>query len=116
MRWLVLKYKTRCVFDSVLDGVPYAEFKRGLTMETGERALAPFQAVISEEGAHGWTFHCVQCVPQLMRRKKSILELIFGWIPFVGKWLFPTMIQEVKIGVEQKLYMLVFVRDEDGTK
>ena len=39
------------------------------------------------------------------------MEKIFGWIPFVGSWLFPTMKAEVYHGIEVYLYVLVFVKE-----
>lgn len=107
----MLQYKSICIPDVKYDGVPYEEFKKGITVETGNRALAPINAAINEEGKRGWTLHSLELIPQTFKRQKSMMEKVFGWIPLLGKALFPTMIQEVKFGTEFKIYVLIFVRE-----
>ena len=108
----MLQYKTTCIPATKFGDVTKQEFRSGLTLSTGNKAIAPVGQAIEEEAKGGWTLHSIECLPQTIARKKSLMEKIFGWIPFVGSWLFPTMKQEVYSGVEVYLYVLVFVKED----
>ncbi len=55
--------------------------------------------------------HSIECLPQKVARKKGILELLLGWIPLLGGWLFPTMKTECGEGVDFYMYVLVFSKE-----
>lgn len=107
----MLQYKTTCIPSTAFNDVTKAEFRSGLTINTANKAIAPVGKAIEDEAKGGWTLHSIECLPQTIARKKSLWEKIFGWIPFVGSWLFPTMKQEVLVGVEVNMYVLVFVKE-----
>ena len=107
----MLQYKTVAIPAYTFNDVTKAEFRNGITVGTANKALEPINKVVEEEAKGGWTLHSFQCIPQTIARKKSLMELIFGWIPFIGSWIFPTMKQEVYIGVEMHIYTLVFVKE-----
>ena len=85
----MLVYKTRCVPAAVLTGVTKKEFENGLSVGTANAAGAEIDEVVQEEARQGWTLHSINSIDKIMVRKKTILELIFGWIPFIGGLLFP---------------------------
>lgn len=107
----MLQYKTTCIPATSFGDVSKAEFKAGLTLDTCNKAVAPIGKAIQDEAKGGWTLHSISNIPQNIRRQKSTMEKVFGWIPFIGSWLFPTMKQEVYIGVDVYLYVLTFVKE-----
>ena len=108
----MLQYKTTCIPATKFGDVSKLEFRTGLTVDTCNKAIAPVGKAIEDEAKGGWTLHSIECLPQTIMRKKSLMEKIFGWIPFVGSWLFPTMKQEVYVGTEVHMYVLVFVKED----
>ena len=109
----MLQYKTVCVPSVIFNNATKKEFKEGLSQETISKAIDPIRETIEVEAKGGWTLHSVQTVEQNIARQKSLMEKIFGWIPFIGSWLFPTMKQEVYIGIECDIHVLVFVKEEE---
>lgn len=107
----MLQYKTTSIPATKFGDITKGEFRSGLTLNTCNKAIAPIGKAIEEEAKGGWTLHSIECLPQTIARKKSLMEKIFGWIPFVGSWIFPTMKQEVYHGVEVYMYVLVFVKE-----
>ncbi len=106
----MLLYKTTCI-----PSVPYADatkddFQNGLSVDTANRALAPVGKAIEEEARGGWTLHSISNLPQHISRKKTFFEMLFGWIPFLGKYICPRL-DEVYKGKEYHLYVLVFVKE-----
>ena len=109
----MLQYKTICVPSVIFNDVTKKEFREGLSQETISKAIDPVRETIEAEAKGGWTLHSVQTIEQTIARKKSLMEKIFGWIPFLGTWLFPTMKQEVYLGTECDIHVLVFVKEEE---
>ena len=107
----MLQYKTTCIPSTTFNDVKKSEFRKGLTLNTANKAIAPIGKAIEDEARGGWTLHSIESIPQTIARKKSFMEKLFGWIPFVGSWLFPTMKTEVYHGTEVYLYVLVFVKE-----
>jgi len=108
----MLKYKTVCIPEFTFNDVKKAEFRDGITVGTANKAIEPVSKVMEDESKGGWTLHSVQCLPQTIARKKTLMEKIFGWIPFIGSWIFPTMKQEVYLGKQVHMYILVFVKED----
>ena len=106
----MLQYKTTCIPSVPYKGVKKREFYSGLTVDTANRAIAPVGQAIEAEGRGGWTLHSIDCLPQRIIRKKTIGELIFGWIPILGR-LLCGRIGETREGMDVDLYVLVFVRE-----
>lgn len=106
----MLQYKTSCIPSEVYSKATKHEFRTGLTKKTADAALAPVGLAIENEAKGGWTLHSIECLPQRIARKKTLMEKIFGWIPFIGPWIFPTMKAETS-GVDFHLYVLVFVKE-----
>lgn len=107
----MLQYKTTCIPATSFNDVTKREFKHGLTLNTCNKAIAPVGKAIEDEARGGWTYHSMSVIPQNIRRKKTLMEKIFGWIPFIGSWIFPRMKQEVYFGVELYLYVVTFVKE-----
>ncbi|MCD8373178.1 MAG: hypothetical protein LUD27_07755 [Clostridia bacterium] len=107
----MLQYKTTCIPNPCYRGVEKSEFKHGLTVETGNKAIAPIGQAIQNEAKGGWSLHSIECLPQKIARKKGILEKLLGWIPILGSWLFPSMLRECYDGVDFYMYVLVFVKE-----
>ncbi len=106
------KYKTTSIPNVPYRGVKKKEFYRGLTVDTCNKAVAPVGQAIENEAKGGWALHSIECLPQKISRKKGILELLLGWIPLLGSWLFPSIKTEVKEGVDFYLYILVFSKED----
>lgn len=107
----MMQYKTTCIPSKTMKGVKKKEFRKGLTVETCNEAVAPLGKAIQDEAKGGWSLHSIECFPRKIMRKKGILELLLGWIPLLGSWLFPTMEDECKTGVDFYIYTLVFVKE-----
>ncbi len=108
----MLQYKT-----VVIPVNPYSlkknEYRSGrLSVEKANEAVAPLGKAIEQEARGGWRLHSIQSLPQRMVRKKSILELLLGWIPFVGRLLFPTMHDECYSGEDWYLHVMTFVKEK----
>ena len=108
----MIQYKTTSIPNVPFKGVKIKEFEKGLTVATCNKAVAPIGQAIEAEGRGGWTLHSIECIPQKMCRKKTLFELLLGWIPILGNWMFPSMRQECKEGVDFGIYILVFSREE----
>lgn len=106
----MLEYKTRVLPDVPLKGVKKDEYRFGISVETGNRAVAPIGQAIEEEAQEGWIMHDLQPIPQTIIRKRSIFEWIFGWIPFLGKFLCPNL-DETRNGKVLDLWVVTFVRE-----
>lgn len=107
----MIQYKTVCIPNTPCRGVKKREFRKGLTLDTCNKAVAPIGQAIQNEGMGGWKLESIECLPQVISRKKGILEFLLGWIPIVGKWLFPDMQLECKIGLTFDFYVLVFSKE-----
>lgn len=107
----MLQFKTTSIPNVPCNGVKKKEFLNGLTVETCNRALAPVGQAIQDEAKGGWCLHSITCLPQRVVRKKSILELLFGWIPILGDSLFPNMKEQCGKGLDFHMYVLVFVKE-----
>lgn len=103
----MLQYKTIAITNPLLKAERYKAITQAMAQEN-------FQAVditIQNEAQKGWTFHSIQCVTQRFVRKKKIQELLLGWIPILGNWLFPHMKDECGYGREAYINVLVFVKE-----
>ena len=107
----MLQYKTTVIPAIKYEGVSVKEFEFGITVETGNKAVAPIGAAIEAEAKGGWTLHSITLLPQRFTRKKKISEILFGWIPILGRLIFPNMYTETKLGHEANVYVLVFVKE-----
>lgn len=107
----MIQYKTTCIPNVPFRGVKKKEFFKGLTVETCNKAIAPVGQAIQNEAKGGWTLHSIEVLPQKVARKKGILELLLGWIPLLGAWLFPSMEEQCGEGVDFYMYVLVFSKE-----
>ena len=109
----MLQYKTISLPLSQKKGIPANEYYRSLiSVENVNKAMEPVSGVIQSESAAGWSLHSISSVPIRTARKKSIGELLFGWIPFIGRLIFGDRIErECKTGVDVPVYILVFVKE-----
>ena len=107
----MLQYKTTVIPNETYHGVKKDEFYNGITVETGNKAIAPVGKAIQEEAKGGWKLHSIEVLPQSITRKKGFFEIILGWIPILGNILFPNMKEECKIGVDRRMYVLIFVKE-----
>lgn len=106
----MLQYKTRCIPVAALRGVKKKEFNNGLTPETANAAAAEVDYVIQEESRQGWALHSLNRVSKKIIRKKTILELLLGWIPILGGLLFRNLNETIR-GIDCEMYILTFVRE-----
>lgn len=106
----MLEYKTRAMPCVPFKGVKKREFYGELSLETANAAIAPVGRAIEEEARGGWILHGVECLPQRLVRKKSIIELLLGWIPILGG-LICKNIDETRTGVDVYLYVMTFVKE-----
>lgn len=106
----MLQYKTVCLPEQPYKDVSKKEFDNGITVESGNKAVAPIGFAVQEEAKGGWILHSVHLLPQRIMRKKSITEMIFGWIPFLGRFLCPR-ISETQLGCIFNVYVLMFVKE-----
>lgn len=107
----MLQYKT-----TVLPNIPYTGVKKkvyinGLSAAEANKAVAPLGQAIQTEAKGGWKLESIEFLPQNIVRKKTFLELILGWIPILGNWLFPSMKDETRKGKEVHYYILVFSKE-----
>ncbi len=107
----MLQYKTVCIPNQVFKGVAKSEFERGLTVATTNKAIAPIGKVIENEAKGGWHLHSIEVIPQKIARKKGLLETLLGWIPIVGNLLFKSMYSECVEGVDFRIYVMIFARE-----
>ncbi len=77
------------------------------TQETANAVLAPVSEYIMKEAKGGWKLHSFTTMNAVIIRKKGILELIFGWIPFIGIF-FKSNKPDV---VEPTYYCMVFEKE-----
>ncbi len=107
----MIQYKTICVPEQPFK-LTKREYRSGLLgTDKANAAVEPLRKAIEAEAKGGWVLHSIQVLPQRMIRKKSILELLLGWIPILGGWLFPTMKTDCHFGTQWHLYILTFVKE-----
>lgn len=105
----MLQYKT--VFLPVSSRkISKSEWDKGFTPELYNSVVAPFGDLISEFAKGGWTLHSVVKMPINLRRKKTFFEMLLGWIPLLGGWLFPRL-RECREGTTDNVTTLVFVKE-----
>lgn len=109
----MLQYKTICLPMSQKKGIKANEYYRSLiSVENVNKAMEPVSATIQNETMAGWSLHSISSVPIRTARKKSISELLLGWIPLLGRLLFGDKIErDCKTGVDVPIYVLVFVKE-----
>lgn len=107
----MIQYKTTSIPNVPYTGVKKSEFYKGLTVDTCNKAIAPIGQAIQNEAKGGWKLESIECLPQKISRKKGFLESLLGWIPLLGGWIFPSMAQECREGVDAYLYVLVFSKE-----
>lgn len=83
----MVQYKTVSLPSSVADcKIKVAkDMIKANKQEVAESAIEPIARLIEEEAKKGWHFHSVNVVPAFAPRKKGIAEMIFGWIPIIGR-------------------------------
>lgn len=106
----MLQYKTRAIPNVPFKGVKSKEFNGELSIETANQAVAPVGQAIEEEARGGWILQGIHCLPQRMVRKKSIAELLLGWIPILGGFICRNM-DETRTGKDVYLYVMTFVKE-----
>lgn len=106
----MLKYKTLAIPSVPFKGVKKNEYYGELSMDTASEAVAPVGLVVEEQAKSGWILHSVKFLPQTIIRKKTIFELLFGWIPLLGWWLFPNL-DDTRNGKDVMIYTMVFVKE-----
>ena len=84
--------------------------EKGVSEETANAALENVAATIQEYGKAGWVLHSIEYVPTRVKRKKSIWELLFSWIPILGSLLFRNL-DETREGRDMTVYTITFVRE-----
>lgn len=107
----MIQYKTTCIPNVPYTGVSKAEYNGGLTVSSANAAIAPIGKAIENEAKGGWILHSVECIPQRISRKKTLFEVLLGWIPILGNLIFPTMNKQCGEGKDFNLYVLVFKRE-----
>ena len=107
----MVQYKTTVIPQTPYTGVPKREYYNGISVDTGNRAVAPVGQAIQNEARGGWHLHSIECLPQVITRKKSLFELIFGWIPIVGSLLCRNL-NECTEGRTLGVYVLIFAKEE----
>ena len=103
----MLQYKTIADPNPVITG----KYAKSLTPSQAQESISAVDAIIQNEALGGWVFQSMTCVTKRIVRKKKIAERIFGWIPLLGKWLFPHMVEECGYGREVAINVLVFVKE-----
>lgn len=106
----MLQYKTTAIPCTTFDGATKEDFSYGLSYDTASRSVSLIGEIIESETAGGWTFHTIQNMSQRIKRKKTLIEIIFGWIPILNRFLCPR-IGEATVGSDFSVYCLVFVRE-----
>ncbi len=106
----MLQYKTVALPSTTFDEATKYDFLYGLTLDTATKSVSLIGDLIQTEATEGWTFHSIESMPKHIRRKKTVFELIFGWIPFLNRFLCPR-ISEATVGADFHLYCMVFVKE-----
>lgn len=104
-------YKTTVIPQTPYNGVDKREYYNGISVDTGNKAIAPVGQAIQNEARGGWHLHSIECLPQTITRKKTIVETLLGWIPILGGLLCRNM-DECTNGRNLYLYVLVFAKEE----
>ncbi len=91
----------------------YYGISRGLSPEKAESAVENVSAVVDEYTKRGWSLHSLEYLPTNIRRKKSVIEFLLGWIPILGN-LICRNAHEAREGREIFLYVVTFVREVSG--
>lgn len=105
----MLQYKT-VYLPGTAAQIKKKEWDAGFSTSLISSTVEPFGQMISEQAKGGWTLHSVVELPVNITRKKTFLEKIFGWIPILGRLLFPRM-HECYSGVSKNVLTLVFVKE-----
>lgn len=106
----MLQYKT-VYMPATTNKIRKKEWDDGLLSNSFlNSSVTPFGQKISEEAKNGWTLHSVVTLPVNVTRKKSFIELIFGWIPLLGRWICPRL-DECYSGINVDVLSLVFVKE-----
>ncbi len=107
-----MQYKTKCLPASIVRGVKAKDYYyRGITEEEADFAGENISNLIAYEAKNGWTLHSIQQIETRVLRKKTIKELLLGWIPILGGWLCPYL-GETKVGRWYVCYYVTFVRED----
>ncbi len=106
----MLQYKTTCM-PSIAYTIKKKEFENDITLDIANKAIAPVGSYIEAEARGGWKLHSVTIIPQCFKRKKTIFEVLLGWIPILGPLMFPRMYDETVQGHDKDMYVLVFVKE-----
>lgn len=99
----MLQYKTVAMPATVIT----VKGKDLYTAETANKVLAPIGQRLQEEARGGWALHSYVIIPGTVHRKKGILEILFGWIPFIG-FFFRSNKPDI---IHPEYYSLIFVRE-----
>lgn len=86
---------------------------RGLSPEKAALAVEGVSVVVDEYTKRGWTLHSLEYLPMNVRRSKSIIEFLLGWIPILGNLICKNA-NEAREGREIFLYLVTFVREGSG--
>lgn len=107
-----MQYKTKCIPASIITGVNAKDyFYRGITEEEADTAGKNISKLIDYEAKQGWSLHSVEQIETRIKRKKTIIELLFGWIPVLGA-IICRDINETKVGSLYPCYFVTFVRED----
>ncbi len=82
----------------------------GISAETAQEVTKNVSTVIDEYAKCGWILHSLVSLSAPILRKKSIGELLLGWIPILGRWLCPNL-HETRVGREMIVYNITFVKE-----
>ncbi len=105
----MLQYKT-VYMPGTTTKIKKSEWDAGFSSALLDSSVTPFGQKISDEAKGGWTLHSVVALPVNVTRKKTIIEMIFGWIPLLGSWICPRL-NECYLGKSMEVISLVFVKE-----
>lgn len=103
----MLQYKTIAIPNPVIKGKFYKDF----TQEKAQESIQDISSVIQSESSKGFILHSIETIEKRIVRKKKLPEKFFGWIPFLGNYIFPTMREECGYGRQISVNVLVFVKE-----
>lgn len=105
----MLQYKTVPLRESSTL-ISKKDWDNGFSLSDKDSTVSQIEKIINDLALSGWTFHSVSRLPMNIKRKKTILEKLFGWIPIINTILFKRL-GECYIGVDTSVQMLIFVKE-----
>ena len=107
----MLQYKTVAVPTKPAKRVFKKNYQNGIPQKFVDELTAPIDEIILSNSKEGWVLSSMSETTTKLPRKKTLGELLFGWIPILGPAIFRGMVEECVIGIDYTFNILVFVKE-----